>query len=316
MPAADETAEPEVALVMFLDGHRAKGAKATGSFRRTFVRALRAQGVKARRFASLRKLFAANLPRGSVVILSLNEDEAYRNLDLRLPALAMLSSYCRAQGLTLLHGLEQALVLANKRATSEVLRLHSVPTPALSSDAAATEVFSNSLSASHHAVEVLAPGEELDADRFNVDYVDCRHREGGRTYHVCLRALCVGPDVNFVYVRARDVESGGPTVHNLDTPRDLGLINALHDRLVRPNEARVKRIAAQVTHALGFGFFGIDILAAADGRLMVCEVGVKFNDVSYETHMYPIRDGHPNGTMLTGRAGERAAALFAQRLSK
>ncbi|MCM2561410.1 hypothetical protein M8756_06135 [Lutimaribacter sp. EGI FJ00015] len=316
MSAAPETPEPEVALITFLDGHRSKGAKATGSFRRNFVQALRARGIRAHRFAGLRKLFAANLPRGSVVALSLNEDEFYRNLDLRLPAMAMLSSYCRTQGLTLIHGLEQALVLANKRATSEVLRLHSVPTPSLSSGEAATKVFSNSLSASHQAVEVLPPGAELDAGRFNVDYVDCRHQEGGQTYHVCLRALCVGPDINFVYVRARDVEHGGPSVHNVDTPQDLGLIRALHDRLVRPNEAHIQRIAAQVSHALGFGFFGIDILAAADGRLMVCEVGVKFNDVSYETHMYPIREGHPNETMLNGAAGERAAALLARRLSK
>lgn len=303
----------DVALVSFQDGHLTKGAKATGSFRQAFVRALRAQGINAHRFGTLRKLFLADLPRGSVVILLLNEDELYANLNQRLPQFALLSSYCRTQGLSLVHGLEQALVLANKRATSDVLRAHSVPMPGAASTS--TPVFSNQLSGSHRGVQVLPPGASTDPDRFNVAYVDCRHQVGGQSYHVCLRALCVGPDVNQVYVRARDVADGGPTVHNRDTPQDLALVRSLHDRLVEPARPRIQRIAEQVTQALGYGFYGIDILATADGRLMVCEVGLKFNDVSFETHMQPIREGHPNADMFKDGAARHAATLFAKRLT-
>jgi hypothetical protein len=148
-------------------------------------------------------------------------------------------------------------------------------------------IFSNVNVGSGGAVELLERGKQVDPRRYNGEFIDTRHRFRGRDYNVCLRALCVGRVPVAFYPRARPAEEG-LSVHAKDTPLDADLLNYLYRALVEPNIDRLSAICAKVAECLGLCFFAHDILPErGTSRLLLCEAGYKFDDMTLRRHLAP-----------------------------
>ncbi len=121
-------------------------------------------------------------------------------------------------------------IVADKLQTHDYLTGRNVLMPSLSPEGA---VFSNHRQESRAEVIILDSLAQADTGRYNTALIDTRVAHGGRSYHTCVRLLCVGARIVHGYVRARDAAEGSPSVHAADTPRDAGLIEMLQERQVR-----------------------------------------------------------------------------------
>lgn len=92
---------------------------------------------------------------------------------------------------------------------------------------------------------------------------------------------------------AKIFAEGDPSVHALNTPRNSKAISEAWASLVCGNMAALRRIAVSAGEALGPGFFVHDVLPASDGRLLVCESGIKFDDATYANHLASIKNDLP-----------------------
>lgn len=179
--------------------------------------------------------------------------------------------------------------IASKAETNVLLRNAGIPVPTMVHSPGATQVFSAQASGSHQPVFIVDAGLSLDQGRYNTEMVDTRRSFAGSTYHVCLRALAVGGEMVLAYPRARlAVDGGDPSVHNADTPLDPALIAWLYGTTIEANRDRLVALCQTLGEVLGPGLFAHDILPAADGELLVCETGFKFEDHSLRKHLWPI----------------------------
>ena len=204
----------------------------------------------------------------------------------------MLSDFLEHErpGATLVNSPKVAEILSSKHKTNALYSENGIPVPGLVTGKAASPVFSNDTFGSKTQVYVRESGEGLDESRYNTRYVNTARAYLGNQYHVCLRALCFGGRLVSIYIRARSIEDGSPSVHSADTPRDAELLNHLFDQVVQPGSERIKELCKAIGMALGPGFYAHDILPCAEtGELFVCESGFKFSDSSYKKHMEPIR---------------------------
>lgn len=218
----------------------------------------------------------------------------------------------KALGYRILHSVEYGRIIGDKNRQNKVLTGAGVPMPRALKDGDKFETaFSNEANDAHVPVHVINSGGSLDEDRYNTDYIDCRYDYQGEVFHVCLRAMAIGSEVLFAWVRA----SQEPNVRSRNTPVDADLIRHFHRLLVRPNMDRIKDISSGVKNALGVGFFAHDILPCAkSGKLYLCETNYKFYEGFYRFHMAPIADRHPVPAFFDGRkVGRRMArALISQ----
>lgn len=297
-------------LTIFSDLDHSKSPRISDHYLRNFVTELRARGREVITCDLQKLMFQADPPAGSIVILVIDDVTLHEKLDENLGRLAVYSRFALAQRLYTVHSFEMAMVLASPRATHAVLADNGVPVPALVTQAINAPVLSKPPAGESGGPVVLAPGTPIDPLRSNIEFVDCCHVHNGRPYYVCLRALCVGPNVSTVYVRARDAAEGVELVRSARIPPEVALIQDLHNRFVEPNRDQIDELAQEIYHALGFGFLSFDILVSSAGQLFVGDVAFRCDDPPYEAQMAPIRNEHPNKDLFDGVAGTKAARLF------
>lgn len=302
----------KVVIASLNPGYKHNGARASRPYRRGFLNTLRNYDLDCHNLIGLDQLQELDLAPGSLVLLLLNEDSVLRDQSDEAKRFIEFETYCALQGIQLIHTFSQSMRIASKKMTNAILRSHAVPVPQMQSGRAVGSVFSHGNVASHGEIELLSQGDAIPDGTFGAEYIDCTHSFDGRDYHVCIRLLCVGPHVNSAFLRARNTQDGNPSVHTRDTPPDPDLINDLTQRLVTPNRWRFSKLAQGVSNSLGFGFFALDVLAARDGQLLVCEVGYKLDDVLYRSWMAPLMDQHPNPELFDGTLPVRAAEIFAR----
>jgi len=273
------------------DGH---GKMTPHFFFPAFRNALRPYGIIVEDCSD--EQLAAQLDRysGQPIILVYREVHAATNSAF---ALKVASAEAKARGHTLhvLHGLSLGLLVADKKATHRALQEAAVPVPKLIEQRrASVRVFSNDNCSSHADVCVVDAGCDLNQERYNTEFIDTTHLYEGRHYHVALRAMCVGRSCASIYIRARPIDDGSPSVHNKDTPIDAGLLNNLYRRIVVPRKARIDEICRAIGARLGPAFYSHDLLPSNSTQdIYVCETGFKFDDMSIRSHLAPLADDIP-----------------------
>ena len=117
--------------------------------------------------------------------------------------------------------------------------------------------------------------------------------------------MAVGPICVAIYVRARAVSEGSPSVHNKNTPVNADLLNHLYSEIVLPGQSEILAICQRIGSRLGPGFYSHDIVPERDtGLLYVCETGFKFDDHLWRERMAPLRgalacdDGRPSVSLV------------------
>jgi len=100
--------------------------------------------------------------------------------------------------------------------------------------------------------------------------------------------MCVAGYVLDIYVRWRPVEDGTPNVHSIDTPLDPELLNFIYLQHVQPRMEEIRSLCANLGAVLGPALYAHDILLSRDGRLPVCEAGLKFDDATLLDHLWPV----------------------------
>lgn len=240
----------------------------------------------------------------SYVLLHYNELFVVQNA--KVDWLRAREAELSALGHKMLHSVEHGRVVGHKVRQNRALTTAGVPMPRLieAGDEFGT-AFSNEVSNAHVPVQLVGNSTELDADRYNTEYVDCRHEYDGEMWHVCIRAQAVGEQVLFSWVRAGQQ----PNVRTRGTPVDAKLLNYFQSALVKPNVDQIREIASGVKEALGVGFYAHDILPCAKtGRLFLCETNFKLYEGFYRFYMKPIAEDLPNSAFFDGRKVTRRMA--------
>lgn len=178
-----------------------------------------------------------------------------------------------------------ATIIRDKKETNLFLSRNNILMPSLS-DLKDKTIFSNANIGSQERVLLYTAEEELDSNRYNVEFIDTRIQFEEAEYYTCIRLMCIGSRLVQVYVRARDVYENDPSVHSLNTPRDSELLNYLDSVLVAPRVKQLCALAEDMGSALGPGFYAHDALVDnVSGGLYLCETGFKFFDGTYSNHM-------------------------------
>lgn len=177
--------------------------------------------------------------------------------------------------------------IAEKPVTNSILSNAGIDVPRMLNQAD-IPLFSNTNTGSHQPTSVVTQGRAVDPDRYNTELIDTRVAVNGRQYFVSLRAMCVAGRVQDVLVRCRPVEDGTPNVHSRDTPLDPKMLTAIHQEHVLPRMEEIHSLCANIASVLGSAFYCHDILLAKDGRLPVCEVGLKWDDATLLDHLWPV----------------------------
>lgn len=156
---------------------------------------------------------------------------------------------------------------------------------------------------------------ELDeAQLIRTEFVDTTFEFEGGSFFTTARLLCIGSEVMHAYIRARDTTEGNPSVHAKDTPLNPALIEQMQAQLIEPREAEFAQLAQGLAGVLGDGFFVHDLLIDRhSGRVLVCESGIKFDDMAFWKHMSAIADQIPSHAPLlpVEAFAVRSAQVFA-----
>lgn len=218
-----------------------------------------------------------------------------------------------ALGHKVLHSVEAGRVVGHKVRQNKVLTAAGVPMPKLieAGDSFGT-VFSNEVSNAHVPIQILEETEALDAERYNTEYVNCRHEYNGEQWHICIRAMAIGEQVLFSWIRAGQELN----VRTRGTPVDAEMLSHFHRKLIKPNTEQIQSIAKGVKNALGVGLYAHDILPCAEtGRLFLCETNFKFYEGLYRFRMESIAKDLPNPAYFNGRkVGRRIARALVHEL--
>jgi hypothetical protein len=243
------------------------------------------------------------LPRQPVIVLVYSEVQVLRSgLDQRFRRVLKRAQQLDAR---VVHPPDLGFAVANKLTTRDLLLPAGVRMPELvSAEIGPEPVFSNEIVGSNRPVWLQRSGR-LDHSRYNTRYIDAVHEHAGRTYHVCLRAMGVGPTCVAIYVRARALSEGNPSVHTKNTPLDPDLLNHLYTEIVVPRESEIHAICERIGSRFGPGFYSHDIVPErSTGLLYVCETGFKFDDRTWRDRMAPLRgalacdDGNPSVSLV------------------
>lgn len=206
-------------------------------------------------------------------------------------------------------------LIADKTRTNEVLSSKGVLMPSMVTEAT-DRVFSNENDGAGTTVTVVAPGEQLDPDRYNTEFIDSRVTFRDKEFYTTVRLLCVGRKVIHAFCRARPTTDGSPSVHAADTPLDAELIEHLQRVLVHPFKTRFEKIATDLNRILGAGFYAHDLVTCAKTKdVYLIETNHKFDGSGYARHLRPIASDLPSHKILyTDEFACRSADLFAEEL--
>ncbi len=205
-------------------------------------------------------------------------------------------------------------IISEKSVTNRFLAAAGVRVPAMAGKSRADfEVFSNARMASHAPVQTIPAGQALPGDRYNTRMIDTRRPFGGRLYHSGIRLMCVGSTLVAAMVRLRDADDGDPSVHNRDTPVDAALVEHFQQTLVDARLKEWKKLSRRLGRMLPPAFFAHDIIVESGSeKPYVCEVGLKFNDMTFMQHLTPIAKRLPESLrrQFSPRFPRRSARAF------
>lgn len=199
-------------------------------------------------------------------------------------------------------------IIGKKAATNLHLTAQGIAMPSLSPPEGAA-IFSNAAASTSKPAWVVSDPDGLDETRYNTEFIDTTVTVDGKDYLTTLRLMAVGPTVVLPYVGIRRKDLKRPSVHGVSTPRDAALYNEVYQRLFLDREAELRALAVDLNRALGPGFYHHDLLIErGSGRILVCEVGYKFDPFAFSEHMAPVQDRIPSlQPLYDGRFARDAA---------
>jgi hypothetical protein len=212
----------------------------------------------------------------------------------------------RAQ--SVFNALPSGRIIGKKAPTNHHLTAQGILMPSLAPQAG-VPVFSNAAASTSKPAWVVNASDGLDETRYNTEFIDTTVEVEGRAYLTTLRLMAVGPEVVLSYLGIRAKDLRRPSVHGVSTPRNAALYNAVYDQLFVQREAELRDLAVRLNKVLGPGFYHHDLLIeAGTGRILVCEVGYKFDPYAFSEHMAPISDQVPSLAPLYDGSFARASA--------
>ena len=170
-------------------------------------------------------------------------------------------------------------------------------------------VFSNAAASTSKPAWVLSGDGALDDERYNTEFIDTTITVDGKDYLTTLRLMAVGRQIVLPYLGIREKDMRRPSVHGVSTPRDAALYNRVFDELYVKREPELRDLAGRLHEAIGAGFYHHDLLIeSGTGRILVCEVGYKFDPYAFSEHMAPISDQVPSlAPLYDGTFARRSA---------
>ncbi len=310
LPQINPFSGPETGRVIFTSlaspDYRGPGKVDKKYFFRPFCDEIAKHGYRTF-FVSSADELASTLTDDSVVVHIYNEEKEPFNVPVdRIDDLL--------RGHLTFNDFSQRNVIGFKRETNRVLSLNHVRVPAIVNDASG-KIFSNSPASSGADIEVLE-NVMPDPARYNTEYIDTTVEYRGRTYHTCLRSICVSGHVIHTYVRARPAGEGA-SVHAIDTPADADLLEYLQEELVNKNAEKLNEIASKIATAIGPGFYAHDLLVKkGTSEIFVCETGLKFSDKSYSRLVLKLKNDLPSHRlMITDEFPRKSARAFLREIS-
>ena len=199
-----------------------------------------------------------------------------------------------ASAVCVFNPLSTGRIIGEKTATNQHLTAQGIAMPSLAPHKG-TPVFSNAAASTSKPAWLVSDPEALDETRYNTEFIDTTVTVNGKDYLTTLRLMAVGPRVVLPYVGIRSKDLRRPSVHGVSTPRDAELNNKVFQILFLDREAELRALAVQLHQALGPGFYHHDLLIErGSGRILVCEVGYKFDPYAFSEHMTPVKDQVPS----------------------
>lgn len=199
-------------------------------------------------------------------------------------------------------------IIGNKSATNLHLTARGIAMPSLSPPEEAS-IFSNAAASTSKPAWLLSNTDERDETRYNTEFIDTTVTVGGKEYLTTLRLMAVGPTLVLPYLGIRPKDLRRPSVHGVSTPRNADLYNEVYKRLFLEREQELRALAVNLNRALGPGFYHHDLLIErGSGRILVSEVGYKFDPFAFSEHMAPVQDEIPSlRPLYDGRFAREAA---------
>ena len=192
------------------------------------------------------------------------------------------------------NGLTTGRIIGKKELTNHHLSGKGIPMPSLS-PAEGVPVFSNAPASTSKPAWLVTDAGALDEARYNTEFIDTTVTVNGKDYLTTLRLMAVGPTVVLPYLGIRRKDLARPSVHGVTTPHDADLYNRVFRQLYLDREDELRALAVDLDRALGHGFYHHDLLIErGTGRILLCEVGYKFDPFAFSEHMAPIKDGVPS----------------------
>lgn len=270
-----------------------------------FCRELASLGV-ATSFCTRQDKLLQHDAQGKILVLVYKEVADSQRLKESLPAI---------QSAHVLHQPSMGEIIGNKTLSNKLLARNEIKVPPILTSST-NKVFSNSDQSSGANTQILSVGNELDANRYNTEFIDTVVRYDGQDFYTSVRMLCVGRKLIHAYCRARSTSESNASVHAKDTPLDPGLIEWLQRFQVTARYHELEKIADSAGKVLGLGFFSYDLLLDQySDRFYVAEPGYKFNDPAYVERLRPIAQHLPSHEILFSDSfARRSARLFFQQL--
>lgn len=167
-------------------------------------------------------------------------------------------------------------ILGNKRLTNTTLSHFGIRMPEIIDSGCGKMLFINNLSGSGSKTEVSTLPKSL---KYNTKYIKSLYKYKGQNYYFCPRALCVGGEINEIYLRFRLASDKNPCVHGIHTPMDADLHNSCYDNLIKPNLNQLKDICRKLGDYMGIGFYAHDFLLENGSNLFyLSESAFKFDN--------------------------------------
>ncbi len=218
-----------------------------------------------------------------------------------------------AKAICVFNPLATGRIIGKKAATNLHLTAQGIAMPSLSPPEGVA-IFSNAAASTSKPAWVVSDSTRLDETRYNTEFIDTTVTVDGKDYLTTLRLMAVGPTVVLPYLGIRPKDLNRPSVHGVSTPRDAVLYNKVFQHLFLDREAELRALAVHLNRALGPGFYHHDLLIErGSGRILVCEVGYKFDPFAFSEHMAPVQHQIPSlQPLYDGRfARDSADALLA-----
>lgn len=182
---------------------------------------------------------------------------------------------------TIFHGSKLGEILGDKYNTNVFLTSRGVRCPKIISDVHyGGKVFVNARSASHAETKILDSGLTINPLDYNTEFIDTSFEYRGDRFYACPRTMCIQGIITDVFMRFRNANERNPNVHGGDTPMDPDLHNFYYETKILPNLDKLNKFCHATGEALGFGFYGHDLLLCnKTNEFYMAESSFKFDNI-------------------------------------